>query len=54
MATVLTAPHSKLRMKKVYVYRPGLLVEKLDDPETISDELSLIVSVMPVAELWQK
>jgi len=42
------------RKKKVYVYRPGVPVEELDEPETLSGEPLLRGFVLPVARLWQK
>ncbi len=42
------------RKKKVYVYRPGLPVEELDEPETLSGEPLLRGFVLPLAKLWQK
>ncbi len=39
--------------RKVYVYRPGLPMQKLDEPETISGEPVLPGFVLPVARLWQ-
>jgi len=42
------------RKKKVYVYRPGLSVEELDEPETVRGEPLLKGFVLPVAKLWRK
>jgi len=42
------------RKKKVYVYRPGVPVEELNEPETLSGEPLLRGFVLPVAKLWQK
>jgi Uma2 family endonuclease len=42
------------RKKKVYVYRPGVPVEELDEPETLGGEPLLQGFVLPVAGLWQK
>ncbi|NOT59109.1 MAG: Uma2 family endonuclease [Acidobacteria bacterium] len=39
--------------RKVYVYRPGLLMQKLDEPETISGDPVLPGFVLPVAQLYQ-
>lgn len=39
--------------KKVYVYRPGVPVEELDEPETLSGEPLLKGFVLPVAKLWR-
>ena len=39
--------------KKVYVYRPGVPVEELDEPETLSGEPLLRGFVLPVARLLQ-
>ncbi len=41
------------RKKKVYVYRPGVPVEELDEPETLSGEPLLKGFVLPVAKLWR-
>jgi Uma2 family endonuclease len=38
--------------KKVYVYRPGAAVEKLDQPESVSGEPVLAGFILRVAELW--
>ena len=38
--------------KRVYVYRPGQLVETLDDPATLSGGLVLPGFVLQVQELW--
>ena len=38
--------------RKVYVYRPGASVERLDEPEKISGEPVLPGFVLPVARLW--
>jgi Uma2 family endonuclease len=42
------------RKKRVYIYRPGVPVEELDQPETLSGEPLLRGFVLPVARLWQK
>jgi Uma2 family endonuclease len=42
------------RNKKVYVYRPGVPVEELDEPEKVSGEPLLEGFVLPVARLWRK
>ena len=39
--------------RKVYVYRPGLPMQKLDEPETISGDPILPGFVFPVVRLWQ-
>jgi Uma2 family endonuclease len=38
--------------KRVYIYRPGQAVERLDDPTTISGDPVLPGFVFNVAELW--
>ena len=38
--------------RKVYVYRSGLPMQKLDEPETISGDPVLPGFVLPVARLW--
>ncbi len=38
--------------KRVYIYRPGLPVETLDNPETVSGDPVLPGFVLPVRELW--
>ncbi|MGH9839268.1 MAG: Uma2 family endonuclease [Blastocatellia bacterium] len=42
------------RKKKVYVYRPDLSVEELDEPETLSGAPLLKGFVLPMAKFWQK
>jgi len=42
------------RKKKVYIYRPGLSVEELDEPETLSGEPLLKGFVLPMAKFWRK
>ncbi len=42
------------RKKKVYVYRPGVPVEDLDQPETLSGEPLLRGFVLPLAKLWRE
>ena len=42
------------RKKEVYVYRPGVPVEELDEPQTLSGEPLLKGFVLPVAKLWPK
>jgi len=42
------------RKKRVYVYRPGVPVEELNEPKTLSGEPLLRGFVLPVAKLWQK
>lgn len=38
--------------KKVYIYRPGVGVEVLDQPEFVSGEPLLAGFILPVAKLW--
>ena len=38
--------------KRVYVYRPGVPVEKLDNPKTISGDPELPGFVLEVAKVW--
>jgi Uma2 family endonuclease len=40
--------------RKVYVYRPGVPVERLDNPPTVSGESLLPGFVLPVAQLWEE
>ena len=40
--------------RKVYVYRSGVPVECLDNPETLSGDPFLLGFVLPVARLWSK
>lgn len=42
------------RKRKVYVYRPGVPVEELNEPERLSGEPLLKGFVLPVAKIWQK
>ena len=42
------------RKKKVYVYRPSLSVEELDEPETLGGDPLLQGFVLPMAKFWQK
>jgi Uma2 family endonuclease len=39
--------------RKVYVYRPDLPMQKLDEPETVCGDPVLPGFVLPVARLWQ-
>jgi Uma2 family endonuclease len=39
--------------KKVQIYRPGVEVEVLDQPEFVSGEPLLAGFILPVAKLWQ-
>lgn len=38
--------------KRVYIYRPGMPVERLDDPRTVSGDPFLPGFVLEVAKLW--
>lgn len=42
------------RNKKVYVYRPGVPIEELDEPEMLSGEPLLKGFILPVSKLWRK
>ncbi len=38
--------------RKVYIYRPGVAVEYLDNPATISDEPVLPGFVLNMSKVW--
>ena len=38
--------------RRVYVYRPGVPVEQLDNPETVSGDPELPGFVLKLGEIW--